>query len=180
MAPEQAAGKPVDRRADIWSFGLVLHEMLNGPRPPPPVRLRVQKRRSWSASFRSVSNEPELRYQHAADLRADSSAETWIDRRRRRLRPRAGANTLATRRAAAVLTLPYSWAFFSRAVGRDAHRQGHNRPRRVHQYDRRPGIRRDAAPGPRSPAPAVAVPEPRLRRTIRRTLPLMNSRRMRD
>ena len=32
MAPEQAKGRPVDRRADIWAFGVVLFEMLCGTR----------------------------------------------------------------------------------------------------------------------------------------------------
>lgn len=33
MAPEQARGKQVDQRADIWAFGCVLFEMISGRRP---------------------------------------------------------------------------------------------------------------------------------------------------
>ena len=65
MAPEQARGRMVDRRADIWAFGAVLFEMLTGTRAFPgdditdTLAAVVRAEPEWSLLPRDVS--PTLR-----------------------------------------------------------------------------------------------------------------------
>ena len=72
MAPEQASGEMVDHRADIWSFGVVLCEMVTGTRPAPGVRLRVEGTPELERIIsKCLEPDRELRYQHASELRTD-------------------------------------------------------------------------------------------------------------
>ncbi len=71
-APEQSEGR-ADHRADIYSLGVVLYEMLTGERPggvieAPSKRVRVDVRID-EIVMRALDSEPELRFATASDFR---------------------------------------------------------------------------------------------------------------
>jgi eukaryotic-like serine/threonine-protein kinase len=67
MSPEQARGEPVDARSDIFSFGMVLHEMLSGKNPFQ----RASQIDTLSAILRDAS--PQLKLEPVAAPSALSS-----------------------------------------------------------------------------------------------------------
>jgi eukaryotic-like serine/threonine-protein kinase len=129
MAPEQALGRPVDHRSDLFSLGVVLYELATARMPfagassteiidkilhevpPPPSALNAEVPKALDAVIaRALEKSPTFRYQSARDLEkdlrglADEMDETYRVSGSRAAMAIAANQASAIERSVAVMT----------------------------------------------------------------------------
>ena len=164
MAPEQLlSGGSVSERTDLYALGLVLYELLVGRRtfshaasvhhlPPPSTIVDGVDPRLERVVMRALSPDPADRPSSAAGM----AAELAVNRRDRHRLARPVLDGRGRHRSLVAIVAVVS-PFLARSGGGTIDRTGHDRARRLHEHDRRAGVRRRAESRARRRAGAVAV-----------------------